>query len=137
MTLTPTLRGDHVFAGMSEPTVTQLANGSVRMDFRQGTRRKECACRMFAVSNDGGTSFDRMQFDRQLISPECQGSMLEWGGSLYFSNPRSRTARTNMSVLRSDTNGASWSSSSSHVAVSAAGIATSSSCLVEEANTFF
>ena len=119
---------DNVFAGMSEPTVTQLANGSVRMDFRQGTRRKECACRMFAISNDGGASFGRMQFDRQLISPECQGSMLEWGGSLYFSNPRSTTARTNMSVLRSDNDGASWSS---RVAVSAAGVATSSSCLVE------
>ena len=119
---------DYVFAGMSEPTVTQLANGSVRMDFRQGTRRKECACRMFAISNDGGTSFDSMQFDRQLISPECQGSMMEWGGSLFFSNPRSTTARTNMSVLRSDNDGENWSS---QVAVSAAGVATSSSCLVE------
>ena len=120
--------GDRVFAGMSEPTVTQLANGSVRMDFRQGTRRKECACRMFAISNDGGTSFDRMQFDRQLISPECQGSMMEWGGSLFFSNPRSTATRTNMSVLRSDNNGVSWSW---HVAVSHPGVATSSSCLVE------
>jgi hypothetical protein len=76
--------GDHVFAGMSEPTVTQLANGSVRMDFRQGTRRKECACRMFAISTDGGTSFGLLQFDRELISPECQGSMLEAKGSLYL-----------------------------------------------------
>ena len=69
---------------MSEPTVTQLANGSVRMDFRQGTRRKECACRMFAISTDGGTSFGLLQFDRELISPECQGSMLEAKGSLYL-----------------------------------------------------
>eukprot|EP01052_Picozoa_sp_SAG31_P042963 SAG31_NODE_6998_length_1824_cov_1.279420_3_plen_116_part_01 len=83
---------------------------------------------MFAISTDGGSSFDRLQFDRQLISPECQGSMLEAGGSLYFSNPRSTTTRTNMSVLRSDTNGANWSA---HVAVSALGVATSSSCLVD------
>ena len=83
---------------------------------------------MFAISTDGGSSFDRLQFDRQLISPECQGSMLEAGGSLYFSNPRSTATRTNMSVLRSDTNGANWSA---HVAVSAVGVATSSSCLVD------
>eukprot|EP01046_Picozoa_sp_COSAG06_P048143 COSAG06_NODE_7138_length_2616_cov_2.280095_2_plen_143_part_00 len=55
-----------------------------RMDFRQGTRRKECACRMFAISTDGGTSFGLLQFDRELISPECQGSMLEAKGSLYL-----------------------------------------------------
>jgi hypothetical protein len=82
---------------------------------------------MFSISTDGGSSFGRLQFDRALISPECQGSMMEWGGNLFFSNPHSRTERTNMTVLRSTDDGENWSS---RALVSAAGLAASSSCLV-------
>ena len=65
---------------------------------------------------------------REPLSGCVQGSMMEWGGSLYFSNPRSTTARTNMSVMRSETDGMTWLS---HAAVSAPGVPASYSCLVE------
>ena len=101
--------GRNVFPAMSEPSVSQLSNGSVRMDFRHGLRRKECKCSMFAISTDGGDSFGPMQFDRALISPECQGSMLSHGGSLYFSNPHNEATRSNLTVQRSSDRGVSWS----------------------------
>ena len=99
--------GAHVFAGMSEPSVAELANGSVRMNFRHGQLRKNCTCQMFAISDDGGSSFGQLQFDHALVSPECQaGFMAGAGGALYFSNPHNARERVNMTVQRSTSGGA-------------------------------
>eukprot|EP00937_MAST-01D_sp_MAST-1D-sp2_P005186 g5186.t1 len=44
----------------------------------------------------------------QVRTPVCEASLLALGGALYLAHPQSETARTNLTVHRSDDGGATW-----------------------------
>lgn len=64
-----------------------------------------------AVSNDNGNTFGPIVYDKALISPVCQGSLVTFGGATYFSNPESTTGRNHIGVRKSTDNAETWPSS--------------------------
>ena len=64
-----------------------------------------------AVSNDNGNTFGPIVYDKALISPVCQGSLVTFGGATYFSNPESTTGRNHIGVRKSMDNAKTWPSS--------------------------
>ena len=72
--------------------------------------------RALAWSRDGGVSWSKVKFDKTLIEPICQGSILRYGplakgagrNRILFSNPTSRKARVGMTVRMSYDEGESW-----------------------------
>ena len=72
--------------------------------------------RALAWSRDGGVSWSDVKFDKTLIEPICQGSILRYGqlrkgarrNPLLFSNPASRKERFRMTVRLSYDEGKSW-----------------------------
>ena len=99
--------------GGNESTVTELRNGDLLLNMRC-VNRKESRSRAYAISHDGGESWEPMQYAPDLIEPVCQGSILNYSRSgkpsrtLLFSNPSSETKRVNMTVKRSTDSGKSW-----------------------------
>jgi sialidase-1 len=98
-----------VIAGMDEPSITELSNGSVLLNMRNANG---CYCQALSVSNDGGETWGLpVYYDKTLISPICEGSTVNVGGVIYFSNPASQSARANLTVRRSTTDGDTWGTS--------------------------
>jgi sialidase-1 len=97
----------------NESTVAELKNGSILLNMRN-YNREAGKCRLVAVSKDGGDSFGPSSFDRSLIEPRCQGSLLNYmpqeqlTETLLFSNPSSETKRINMTIQVSRDHGKSW-----------------------------
>jgi sialidase-1 len=91
---------------MDEATMTQLTNGSVVVNMRHQAAKTEG--RGVAMSQDNGDTWGALRYDTALISPVCQGSLVTFGGSTYFSNPESTTGRDHIGVRRSDDNMQSW-----------------------------
>ena len=112
------------FPKMDEAAMTQLPNGSVLLNMRyQGEGRG------VARSEDGGLTFGPVVFDKTLISPVCQASIVSFRGVTYFSNPASTTGRDHTTIRRSTDNAVTWSSELLVEAASSAGY----SCLVKGA----
>ena len=74
---------------MDEATMTQLSNGSVMVNMRH-TASKTLG-RGVSVSHDNGATFGPISYDKTLISPVCQASLVTISGVTYFSNPESTT----------------------------------------------
>jgi len=94
-----------------EANLVELDNGSVmitmRNYFKKGTRA-------VAVSQDSGRTWSQINFAKDLIDPECQGSILRFtdsrsGGTnrLIFSNPASKI-REKMTIKLSYDEGQTW-----------------------------
>jgi hypothetical protein len=72
---------------------------------------------VYSISNDGGESWSAPQDQDQMVTPVCMASIISFkGGSdsapvLYYSSPYSSTSRTNLTILASDDNGATFSRS--------------------------
>lgn len=72
---------------------------------------------VYSISNDGGESWSAPQDQDQMVTPVCMASIISFkGGSdsapvLYYSSPYSATSRTNLTILASDDNGATFSRS--------------------------
>lgn len=119
--------------GLDECNIAQAANGSlflIARNCREGNLNK---CQMiddatamkgvgnhhfvYSVSNDGGESWSAPQDQDQMLTPVCMGSIISYkGGSdsapaLYYSSPYSATSRTNLTILASDDNGATFARS--------------------------
>lgn len=113
------------FPKMDEAQMTQLPNGSVLLNMRHQTSPQ--VGRGIAVSNDNGLTFGPTQFDKALVSPVCQASIVTFGNTTYFSNPASTRGRQDISVKRSTDNAVTWSSNYLVEAAPSAGY----SCLVK------
>lgn len=92
--------GTTAMAKMDESTLAELPDGRVLINMRNPHLNATCKCRAYAVSTDSGVSFGPVAFDATLISPECEGSLLRVGASVYFANPASTTQRADITVRR-------------------------------------
>jgi hypothetical protein len=56
-----------------------------------------------ATSSNAGSSFSKIEYNAQLVSPVCQGTILRsnTNGDIYFANPASSSSRTHGRVKRS------------------------------------
>ncbi len=95
----------------NESTAVQLRDGRVMQNIRQQNGQKKM--RLVAISDNGGSDWNQVFFDNELISPVCQASILsattlDGNEVLLFSNPASTEKRENMTVRMSYNNGTSW-----------------------------
>jgi sialidase-1 len=112
---------------MDEAALTQLANGSVLLNMRH--RSSPSVGRGVARSNDGGETWSAITYDKVLISPVCQASIVSFDGATYFSNPASTRSRSHLTVRRSTDDAVTWSDETLVQAGASAGY----SCLVKGA----
>lgn len=81
---------------------------------REGQQPEKGNMRAIATSTDGGESWSPLAFDKTLIEPICQGSLLSLpakngdAGGLLFSNPASKTERKLLTVRLSRDDGKTW-----------------------------
>ncbi|HOW31427.1 MAG TPA: sialidase family protein, partial [Bacteroidales bacterium] len=103
--------------GANEATVAMLSSGDVMLNARN--QKGDPRCRVVAVSSDGSKTWDTAFYDKRLIDPVCQGSLLNTEllrkHLLIFSNPASQTNREKLTIRVSIDDGKSWSVS--HLAV--------------------
>jgi sialidase-1 len=98
----------------NETTVAELSTGQLMLNMRNSGRTHKT--RLTTISNNGGESWENVQTDTTLIEPICQGSLLNYSLSkrksvLIFSNPASKTTRSNLTVRVSLDNGTTWANS--------------------------
>ena len=97
------------FPLMDEAALTELPNGHVLLNMRH--RSSPQVGRAIALSMDGGDTFGNITFDKALISPVCQASIVSFDGATYFSNPADPSGRDEMTVKKSVDNARTWTSS--------------------------
>ena len=95
---------------VNESTVAEISRGRLLLNMRNSGPAR---CRQVSISEDGGKSWSSIHADSTLIEPVCQGSLISYNyrgkkRCLIFSNPASKTSRTNMTVRLSYNNGKSW-----------------------------
>ena len=96
--------------GVNECTVAEISKGHLLLNMRNSGPAR---CRQIATSKDGGTSWSSIHPDTTLIEPVCEGSLISYNyrgkkRGLVFSNPASKTSRSNMTVRISHNNGKTW-----------------------------
>jgi sialidase-1 len=103
--------GGSLPAQTDEATAVELEDGAVMINMRNYFMR---SARAVALSHDGGLTWSKIKFSRDLIDPTCEGSIIRFTSSgardvsrLLFSNPASR-AREKMTVKISYDEGKSW-----------------------------
>lgn len=64
----------------------------------------------WAVSTDGGVNWSELKENRSLLDPQCQGSILAAGQTLFSSNPAHASERLRLTIKKSTDGGESWSS---------------------------
>ncbi len=105
--------GDSNIPDGNESCVSELAGGKIVQNMRNYNRRQD-SCRTYAISSDGGNTFGRKRYARQLVEPLCQGSIINFSkngqisDTILFSNPHSKTKRVNLTISISSNNGKSW-----------------------------
>lgn len=99
--------------GVNECQVVELENGTLMLNMRN-YNKKERNVRAVAESRDGGLTWSRLRYDRALVEPICQASLLRYTvrpafakNRLLFSNPAS-TRREKMTVRLSYDEGKTW-----------------------------
>jgi len=109
--------GGAVAPHTNECQAAELADGTLLMNMRNywGSDGKEPAkgkMRATARSKDGGLTWGELAFDKTLVEPVCQGSLIAVGKNrLLFANPGSADRRHRLTVRLSDDGGASWPAS--------------------------
>ena len=105
-----------VFPYMDECTLAAVpgTNNTVYLNMRNNhfpnyRNHTSCDCRAFAISDNGGQSFGKIQFDPTLVSPVCQATLSTAGGALLFANPASTNTRTHGLIRKSVDRGLTWS----------------------------
>lgn len=100
--------------GVNECEVVELSDGRLLLNMRNYDRSKQS--RQVAVSGDGGETWGSQEFDEALIEPICQAALMRmrWPtaglpGVILFSNPASRSSRSNLTVRASLDDGETWS----------------------------
>lgn len=100
--------------GGNESTAAELSGGKLMMNSRN--QRGDIRARIVSISSDGGASWDTTYFDRTLIDPVNEGSLLTIGKKkgkhiLAFSNAADEKRRDNLTIRISDDDGATWTKS--------------------------
>ncbi len=113
--------GDAVAPHTDECQVVELSDGQLEMNMRnywgrEGGRQDRHGKRAIAYSSDGGETWSDLRFDKTLIEPICQASLIKIntdvpGDWLLFSNPASKTDRHQLTVRLSTDGGDTWSAS--------------------------
>jgi hypothetical protein len=98
---------------VNECEVVELADGRLMLNMRNYDRRH--ANRQLCTSDDGGLTWKEQRFDPVLIEPLCQAAVhrYHWPAQsepdvVLFSNPASKTERTNLTVRASFDEGQTW-----------------------------
>lgn len=101
----------------NECTLAETRKGKLILNMRgprvENRIQNGCA-RLVAVSEDGGETFGEAYYDKGLVEPVCNASIINYNPgnrltkTLLFSNPDDKTARKNMTIKRSDDSGKSW-----------------------------
>lgn len=97
---------------VNESTVAELSNGRLMLNMRNASKKR---VRQTAISKNGGKSWSHIKADTTLIEPVCEGNLLQYkyegkAEALLFSNPASKTSRTQMTIRVSYDNGKTWAS---------------------------
>jgi len=112
--------GESVAPHTDECQVVELSDGRLLINMRNywarsGGEPKKGGMRAIAYSGDGGASWSGLKFDKALIEPICQGSLVAGitmeGASrapLFFSNPASKTKRHRLTIRISRDGGKTW-----------------------------
>ena len=107
--------GDHT----DECQVVELHDGRLLMNMRnywarEGGHPELGGKRAIAISDDGGDSWQELDYDDVLVEPVCQASFLKHNtdhfrtSPLLFSNPASTKSRHHMTVRLSRDEGKTW-----------------------------
>jgi sialidase-1 len=97
--------------GSNESTAAELSGNRLMLNSRN--QKGDIRARIVSISKNGGATWDSSYFDRQLIDPVCEGSLLNIGwkkgkATLAFCNPASQTKRDSLTVRFSFDEGHSW-----------------------------
>lgn len=95
---------------VNECTVAELSNGRLMLNMRNASKKR---VRQTAISKNGGKSWSHIKADTSLIEPVCEGNLLRYKyegkkEALLFSNPASKTSRTQMTIRISYDDGKTW-----------------------------
>jgi sialidase-1 len=109
----------------NECQIVELAAGRLMMNMRnywarEGARPERGAMRAVGYSTDGGATWGPLEFDKTLIEPLCQASLLSYDvpgtdranatdpAPLLFSNPATKKKRRQMTLRVSHDEGQTW-----------------------------
>ena len=105
------LGGSVNLPGSNESTAAELSDGRLMMNSRN--QRGDVRARVVSISSDGGTTWETTCFDRALIDPVCQGSLLRMDTKsgkhiLAFCNAADTHKRDNLTLRISYDDGKTW-----------------------------
>lgn len=90
----------------NEVQMVELADGRLMLNARSMTGNRK---RKIAFSDDGGQTWGEVSDEKQLLEPECQGSLLAYNDStILFCNPHHRTRRLRGTIYASTDDGKTW-----------------------------
>ena len=105
---------------MDESTIVQTYDGSLYLNMRNYTPPPNDHIRAYSHSKDEGITWSEANFDKTLVEPICQASIIRFTDKnqhdknrILFSNPASRGERINMTVRLSYDECKTWSVSKS------------------------
>ena len=106
-----TIGGSLNLPGSNESMAVELSGDRLMMNSRN--QKGDIRARIVSVSSDGGSTWDTTYFDRKLIDPVCQGSILLAGKKkgkniIAFCNPADTVMRNNLTLRISFDEGISW-----------------------------
>jgi sialidase-1 len=95
---------------VNESTVAELSDGRLMLNMRNASSKRT---RQVSLSSDGGNSWSAVYTDTTLVEPVCEGNLIQYPKGkkknwLVFSNPASRTSRSQMTVRVSYDDGRTW-----------------------------
>jgi sialidase-1 len=98
--------------GGNESMATELSNDKLMMNSRN--QKGDVRARIISISSDGGASWDTTYFDKNLVDPVNQGSILTIGkkkgkNSIAFCNADDAKRRDNLTLRISYDEGKTWS----------------------------
>jgi len=98
-------------AGSNESMAAELSNNKLMMDSRN--QRGDIRARIVSISSDGGATWDTTYFDKTLIDPVNEGSILTVGSKdgkniIAFCNAADTKNRNNLTLRVSYDDGKTW-----------------------------
>lgn len=99
------------YPGSNESTAAELPDGRVLMNMRDQSGINKY--RLVTVSRSGGKKWGPVRVENQLPDPVCEGSLLAIQGrggqpALVFSNLNHQSKRQNLTLYKSNDEGATW-----------------------------
>ena len=102
--------------GSDECQVIERSDATLLLNMRRA-RSVHQPCRLIATSKDGGVTWGQSSFDKALIDPRCQGSLVRYKPSdsgdrlILHANAGHRTQRIALTVRLSEDEGRTWTAS--------------------------